>query len=107
MFTVVGAAPAKERPEARRVIQDLQVADLVPNDVLEHRLGGEQQSPVEAHRTVARAARPARPLSADAEPGVRRARDPAGAVEARLDLALSGAAIPALDGGCLLGSSRH
>src|SRR2546423_8163550 len=38
---------------ARRMIHDLEVTDLVPDDVLEHRSRGEQQPPVEAHRTGA------------------------------------------------------
>ena len=32
------------------MVEDLQVADLVPDDVVEHALGREQQAPVEAHR---------------------------------------------------------
>ena len=37
----------------------------MPDDVVEHRLGRQQQPPVEAHRARPGAARPARPLAAD------------------------------------------
>ena len=60
-------------PEARRVVHDAQVAGLVPDDVVEHRLGREQQPPVEAHRAARRARAPARALVADRERRVARA----------------------------------
>ena len=46
----------------------------MPDDVVEHRLGGQQQPPVEAHRARRRAARPAGPLAADRQRRVRRFR---------------------------------
>ena len=73
-LAVIRAIRGKQRPEARRVIHHLEVADLVPDDVVEDRLGRQQQPPVEAHRAAARAARPARPLAADREPRIRARR---------------------------------
>ena len=59
------------------------MADLVPDDVVEHPLGREQQPPVEAHAPVRRARRPAGALGADRQPvvgaaGVARWRGPDG-----------------------------
>ena len=50
VLAVVRAARGQQRPEPRRVVHHLEVADLVPDDVVEHRLGRQQQPPVEAHR---------------------------------------------------------
>jgi len=35
--------PLEQRPEARGVVEDLQVADLVPDDVVKDALGREQE----------------------------------------------------------------
>ena len=69
LLALARPAALEQRPEARRVVEDLAVADLVPDDVVEHALGREQQAPVEAHAPVAehdaqrvRCARIERPL---------------------------------------------
>src|SRR5262249_44675862 len=51
------AAPARaargdEPPEARRVVQLDEVADLVDDDVVEHVVGGEHEPPVERERAA-------------------------------------------------------
>src|SRR5438105_7074556 len=86
LLAVVRAVAAQQRPEARAVVHHLEVADLVPDDVVEDRLGREQQAPVEAHRAAARAARPAGALSTDCELRVRGPGGGAGAIESRGDL---------------------
>ena len=60
----------------------------MPDDVVEHRLGSQQQSPVEAHRARRRAARPSGALAADRQARVRaparaHARSSRGATSAR------------------------
>ena len=60
-----GHQRSTQRPEPRGVVHDLQMAHLVPDDIVEHRLRSQQQPPVEAHRAAARAAGPPRPLPAD------------------------------------------
>src|SRR5205814_9097406 len=89
-------AALEQRPEARRVVEDLQVADLVPDDVVEHPLGREQQPPVEAHAPVGRARRPARALAAYLKVAIWPARQRAGVVEARLDLRARRASVETL-----------
>src|ERR1700685_3038579 len=63
-LSVVGAVACEQRPEPWRVVHHLEMADLVPDDVVEDRLGGQQQPPVEAHRAARRAAGPAGALGA-------------------------------------------
>ena len=67
VLAVARPAPLQQRPEAGRVVEDLQVADLVPDDVFEHPLGRQQQPPVEAHAPARRARGPARALRADVQ----------------------------------------
>jgi RimJ/RimL family protein N-acetyltransferase len=69
---------------------------LVPDDVVEHALGGEQQAPVEAHRCAGRAAGPAGALGADRQRPVRPADRASGDVKPGRDLRPRGAAVPAL-----------
>ena len=57
-------------PEARRVVGHLEMADLVPDDVVEHALRREQQAPVEAHPPPGGARGPAGALRADREAAV-------------------------------------
>src|SRR5204863_7020244 len=90
-------AALEQRPEARRVVEDLQVADLVPDDVVEHPLGREQQPPVEAHTPVGRARRPARALATYLKVAIWAARQRAGVVEPRLDLRARRAPVAALE----------
>ncbi len=68
------ARGTRAAPEARGVVHHLEVADLVLDDVVEHRLGREQQPPVERHRAARRARRPARALAADRQAVVGHAR---------------------------------
>ena len=75
--------PLQQRPEPRRVVHHLQVADLVPDDVVEHLGGRQQQPPVEAHRARPRAAGPAGALPPDRQPGVGGAGQLAGPVQPR------------------------
>src|SRR5271154_4561509 len=86
-----------ERPEAGRVVEDLQVADLVPDDVVQHTLGRQQQAPVEAHLPAGGARAPARALPADAEALVAGARERRRAIQARCDLGARGTAIETLE----------
>src|SRR5690348_3845189 len=79
-------AAREQRPETRRVVEDLQMADLVPDDVFEHLLGRKQQAPVEAHASLGRARCPARALPADLKVAVGPAGQNAGPVQSRLDL---------------------
>src|SRR5437764_68221 len=57
------------------------MGDLVLDHVVEDLLGRKQQPPVEAHRSIVRAARPAGPLAADRQSRVARARPGDGGVE--------------------------
>jgi hypothetical protein len=84
-------------PEARRVVHDLQVRDLVLDHVVEDLGRSEQQAPVEGHRARGRAGRPARLLAADREPGVAGAGPGAGRVQPRGDLHPRAPAVPLLD----------
>ena len=93
-----GHARLQQRPEARRVVHHLEVADLVLDDVVEHRLGREQQPPVERHRAGRRARRPARALARGSSG--RCSACPARATAASSRGAISGArraAVPALE----------
>ena len=92
-----GCGSASSRQKRERVIHHLEVADLVPDHVVEHRLGRKQQPPVEAHRAGPRATRPAGPLPADRQPRVGRADERAGAVQAGLDLGPRRPSVPALE----------
>ena len=93
----VGRARLQQRPEARRVVHHLEVADLVLDHVVQDGLGRQQQPPVERHRAVGRARRPAGALAADRQPAVARAGAGGGGVQARADLRPGAAAVPALD----------
>ncbi len=73
------------------------VADLVPDHVVEDLLGREQQAPVEAHRPVGWTSSPAGALGADRKGAVAQAGLGAGGVEARGDLVLGRAPVPALE----------
>src|SRR5689334_1062212 len=89
-------AAREQRPETRRVVEDLQVADLVPDDVFEHLLGRKQQAPVEAHASLGRARGPARALPADLKVAVGPAGQNGGPVQTRPDLGARGAPVEAL-----------
>ena len=65
--------------------------------VVEHGLGREQQPPVERHRAVRRAGRPARALTADRQAVVGGAGAGDRGVEPRGDLRARGAPVPALE----------
>src|SRR3954462_5555473 len=97
VLAVARAAPADEAPEALGVVEHLEVRHLVLHDVVHDLLRREQQAPVEAHRPVRRAARPARSLGADRQPLVGGAGARAGGVEARSDLGTGPLAIPAFE----------
>src|SRR6516165_1313048 len=86
VFTMWRPPPLEQLPEARRVVHDLEVADLVPDDVVENRGRRKQQPPVEAHRPVARTARPAGALRADRQARVTRAGRGARSLQASGDL---------------------
>ncbi len=73
------------------------MADLVPDDVVEHSLGREQQAPVEAHPPVGRARRPAGALPADRQVAVGGAGERGGAIQARGDLGARGAPVETLE----------
>src|SRR5690242_18896835 len=81
MFPVVRAEAGDQRPEATRVVHHLKMADLVPNDVVEHRLRREEQPPVEAHGPIRAATRPPGALVADRQSRVGAAGHAAGVVE--------------------------
>ena len=53
-----GHARLEQRPEARRVVHHLEVADLVLDDVVEHVRRRQQQPPVERHRAAATSTTP-------------------------------------------------
>ena len=90
--------PLREQdPEALRVVEHVEVHDLVLDDVVEHRRGRQQQPPVEAHRPGRRARRPARALAADLQLRVGRAPARAGGVQPRPHLRAGAAAVPALE----------
>src|SRR5207253_195259 len=93
---VLGATSPQQRPEARRVVGDLEVADLVPDDRLEHRGRGEQQPPVEAHRAGGGAACPAGALAADRQRGIASAGLCAESLQSSSDLVPRAAPVPAL-----------
>ena len=78
--------PPQQRPEAGRVVEDLEMAHLVPDHVLEHPLGRQQQAPVEAHVALRRARPPAGALTANRQAVVREAHERRGRVQPRLDL---------------------
>src|SRR5215208_3384278 len=65
VLLVVGHAAPDQAPEARRVVEHLEVGDHVLDDVVEDLRRREQQAPVEAHRAVRRAGGPAGALGAD------------------------------------------
>src|ERR1700730_9277151 len=75
------------------------MADLVPDDVVEHSLGREQKAPVEAHPPVGRARRPPRPLRTDRKIAVGAARLRGGPIQARRDLGTRCAPVVALQRG--------
>jgi GNAT superfamily N-acetyltransferase len=52
-LAIVWAPPRQQRPEPGRVVQYLEMADLVPDHVVEHLGRCQQQAPVEAHRAGA------------------------------------------------------
>jgi hypothetical protein len=57
-------------PEALRVIENAEMAELVDDDVVEDLERGEHQPPVERDRTARRARAPKRALIADSQPRV-------------------------------------
>src|SRR5215217_42485 len=59
VLLVVGHAAPDQAPEARRVVEHLEVGDLVLDHVVEDLRRGEEQPPVEAHRAVRGAGGPA------------------------------------------------
>jgi hypothetical protein len=59
---VAGARVRDETPEVARVIEPPQMHQLVDQDVLAHRLGHQDEAPVETDVTGRRARSPARPL---------------------------------------------
>src|SRR5580692_8837655 len=73
------------------------MADLVPDDIVEHALWSEQQAPVEAHAPGGRTRGPARALRANREAGVRRPGKRGGTIQTWCDLAARGAAVEELD----------
>ena len=77
----------------------LEVADLVLDDVVEHRRGREQQPPVERHRAGGRARRPARALRRGSSGPCRRAGAGGRRVELGGDHLARLAAVPALERG--------
>src|SRR4051794_33567624 len=98
-LAVAGHVALDERPEAPRMVHDDEVAGLVPDDVVEHRLGGEDEAPVEAHGAGRRAAAPPRALVADGEGGGRGdAERSCGVLQTRRDLGSGLGAVPALEG---------
>lgn len=62
------AALLDERPEAPRVVEDTQVAELVHDHVVEHLGGGQHEAPVEGERPLRGARAPDRALAADPDP---------------------------------------
>src|SRR5262249_32500425 len=96
VLAIARPASLQQLPEGPRMVEDLQVADLVPDDVVEHPLGPEQQSPVEAHAPVRRARRPARALRADRHAAVAGAGEAGRPLYARLDLRAGGPSVEAL-----------
>src|SRR5580693_2891002 len=81
------------------MVEDLQVADLVPDDVFEHALGREQQPPVEAHAPVRGARCPAGALAAYVQAAVGATRGLGCAIQTRGDLRACRASVEALQGG--------
>ena len=86
----VGQDRADQLPECPLVVADAQVAELVHHDIFEHRLGRQDQTPVEIDHAAARAAAPEALLRLDPDRArhetVRRpvALDEALGIEARL-----------------------
>src|SRR4051794_13249146 len=97
VLAVARAALADEAPEALRVIQHLEVGDLVLHHVVHDLLRRQQQAPVEAHRAVRGAAGPARALRAHRQALVARARAGARRAESRRDLLPRALAVPRLE----------
>src|SRR5205807_2758685 len=90
--------------------EDLEVRHLVLDHVVEDLLRREQEPPVEAHRAILGAARPARALTTDREPLVARPGARGGGVEPGGDLDAGAPAVPALEGvahGGLAGDSNR
>src|SRR2546421_5158183 len=65
---VTGPAPLDELPELRPVVMLHEMADLVHDDVVEHVVRCEDESPVEAERALARARAPSAPLVTHRDP---------------------------------------
>src|SRR3954469_25489985 len=97
VLLVVGHAAPDPPPEARRVVENLEVCDLVLDDVVEDLGRGQQESPVEAHRPVRRAGRPAGALLPDRQRRVGRSRAGDSVLEAVLDLGPRLLAVPPLE----------
>src|SRR3954454_18802842 len=97
VLLVVGHAASDQPPEAGRVVEHLEVRDLVLDDVVEDLLRAQQQPPVEAHRAVRGAGGPPGALLADRQRGVAGPRASDGGVEALLDLRAGLLAVPALE----------
>src|SRR5436853_1924552 len=93
---VLGAAALDERPETAGMAEDLEVRHLVLDHVVEDLLRREQEPPVEAHRAVLGAARPAGALTADREPLVAGPGAHGGGVEPGGYLDTGAPAVPAL-----------
>lgn len=68
-FTKPRARPRNQAPVSRRVIEPLEVHQLVNHHVVAHPVGHGDESPVEADMSVASARTPSRPLISNADPG--------------------------------------
>src|SRR5256885_5029777 len=107
---VLGAAALDEGPETARMAEGLEMRHLVLDHVVEDLLRREQEPPVEAHRAVLGAARPAGALTADREPLVVGPGARGHGVEPGGDLDAGAPAVPTLEGvthGGLAGNSHR
>jgi hypothetical protein len=65
LLAPVRAKPLDKLPEAPRVVEDTEVAELVHDHVVEHLVGRQHEPPVEGERAARRAGAPERALAAD------------------------------------------
>src|SRR5439155_4299403 len=65
------AVALDQRPKALRVVRDVQMAELVHDDVVEHLGGREHEAPVEGERAAPRAGAPERALVPDPDSSAR------------------------------------
>ena len=68
LLAPLGTVALDLAPEALRVIENAEMAELVDDDVVEHLERGEHQPPVERDRAARRAGAPKRALIADSQP---------------------------------------